>query len=317
MNPGLETCFTWRGAEGPSLRALVADTPARLDPRGVQEAFGERPATGTACIAGATRLWSPTQPSNARPLLDALTEACAQHPGRIALALSGGVDSAVLAALLRDRVVAYTLAPEMPEYSEVDEAARIATSLGLEWRRVHVSEHDFITALPEVITACETPLYNLHPVSRHLLARAVRADGFDVLLTGDGADEVFRGTTSDDYLPIVGALTRAAGLTPLAPFLAPAVIASVTGIPRDPGKQPLRALACALGVPEAIAMQPKHPRYAPAMDLTPHLDLPTISALARSLGRAPDLTSDRARVGWTTLALFARAYPGLDLSCAA
>ncbi len=316
MNPRLETTVQWRGAAGPSLRALVGAERVRLDPDGVRAAFGEVEPSGATCILGARRAWPAlAREVSARPLRGRLAQACANIPaGSAALALSGGVDSAVLAALLRGRVVAYTLAPELPGYSEASEAQALADGLGIPLRRVSATEDDFMTALPAAIRACECPLYNLHPVSRYLLARAVRADGFDMLVTGDGADEVFRGSSGADYLPIVGALTRAAGLVAIAPFLDPCVTSAVAG---DPDKRALRALAGELGVPEAIARAPKAPRYAPPMDLSRHHDPRRIAALGRGLGRAPASTTDRERVAWTTLALFARDFAGLDLSCAA
>jgi hypothetical protein len=130
-------------------------------------------------------------------------------------------------------------------------------------------------------------------VSRYLLAQAVRADGFDVLITGDGADEVFGGTTGGDYLPIVGALTRAAGLAAWAPFLDPAVVATVA---RDPGKRALRALAQELGVPAEVASRAKRPRFAPAMDLARHWD----AVRVRSSGgaRACAVAGDGSRYAW-------------------
>ena len=311
MNPELATHAEWRGRTGPSLRALIGETRVQLDPTGVRAAFGEAEPGDATCILGARRPWPHiVKNPDPRPLRAQLSEACAHIPPGTALALSGGVDSAVLAALLRDRIHAYTLAPSFPNYGELDEAATIADALDIPLRRVPLDEHDLVSALPAAIRACETPLYNLHPVSRHHLARAIRADGHTVLISGDGADEIFRGTTGADYLPIVGALTRAAGLRAFAPFLA-------LSAAHDPDKRPLRALACELGVPESIAWRPKTPRYAPALDLAPHRDPAHLLALARSLGRDPDDATDRARVAWTTLSLFARTFPGLDLACVA
>lgn len=324
MNPRLATQATFRGRTGPSLRDLVGDAHVQLDRHGVRAAFGELTSddptstTCPTCIIGARREWPQfTHREPTRPLNQLLTEACADLPPA-ALALSGGVDSAVLAALLRGRVVAYTLAPSLPGYQEIDEAQAIADALGIPLRRIVVREDDYVSSLPAAIAACETPLYNLHPVSRHLLARAVRADGHDILISGDGADEIFRGDTGADYLPIVGALTRAAGLTALAPFLTPQVAAAVI---RDPNKHALRSLACELGIPESIAWHPKTPRLAPRMNLARHQDSTHIAALAHHLGYHPDhppsLTHDRDDVAWTTLSLFARNFPGLDLACVA
>ena len=317
MNPRLVTQVWWGERAGPSLCALVGAAPVRLDPEGVRAAFGEIEPTGATCIAGARRPWPALlRGASTTPLPELLTRACADIPaGSVALALSGGVDSAVLAAVLaaalRGRVVAYTLAPALPGYSEASEAQAIAEALGIPLRRIPATEQDFVAALPAVIRRCETPLYNLHPVSRHLLAEAVKADGFDVLITGDGADELFRGTRGADYLPIVGALTRAAGLIAVAPFLDPIV----AEVPLDPDKRALRTFAGELGVPETIAWAPKAPRFAPPMDLSRHRDAARIAALGRYLGRTPARATDRERVAWTTLSLFADAFAGLDLSC--
>ncbi len=311
--------YKWRGWRGPSLVGLVGRARVELDPAGVSAAFGEREPGGATCIAGARRVLSgrlaPFHRQAPRPLRGQLERAC-EHlpPGRVALALSGGVDSAVLAALLATRATLYTLVPDLPGYGEEAEASAVAARLGLPLRRVRVEAGDYVSSLPAVIAAAETPLYNLHPVSRYLLARAVRADGFDVLVTGDGADEVFRGSSGADYLPIVDALVCAAGLVPVAPFLDREVRPFVA---EDRDKRCLRALALELGVPEQIALRAKQPRFAPPIDLSALWDAERIAALADRLARAPDTSSDRERVGWTTLALLSRSFPGLILSCAA
>lgn len=323
MNPRLLTQVAWDGQRGGSLRGLVGAAPVRLSRAGVKISFGEAEADGTMCIEGARWTWSSADEQDesraneargrAGSLRDALITACARVPaGRVALALSGGVDSAVLAALLRGRVAVYTLESGLAGYCEGDEAQSLADRLGLELRRVRVDEEALVRAVPGAIRACETPLYNLHPVSRYLLARAVRADECDVLITGDGADEVFGGTNGGDYLPVVGALTRAAGLTAWAPFLDPAV----AGFGLDVGKRMLRDLAVELGVPVEVATRVKRPRFVPALDLERYWDDVRVTELGRWLGLAPSRASDRACVGWTTLALFCEDYPGLE-RCAA
>lgn len=316
MNPRLATLVRWGGREGASLRALVGAARVRLDADGVRMAFGEVEADGAMCVAGARWAWARFEGDEAGAragLAEALRRACDDVPGgRGALALSGGVDSAVLAGLLRGRVVAYTLAPTFAGYGEVEEAREVAGRLGVELREVVVREEDYVESLPAAIRGCECALYNLHPVSRYLVARAARADGAAWLMTGDGADEVFRGTSGADYLPVVGALTRAAGLEAVAPFLAAGV---ATSVERDDGKRALRALACELGVPEAIAWRAKRPRMAPSMQVQRLVEDEEVAALGRCLGRVPGDATDRERVGWTTLALFIKNFPGIDLSC--
>ncbi|TRY28299.1 hypothetical protein FOI67_17475, partial [Geobacillus sp. LEMMJ02] len=57
---------------------------------------------------------------------------------------------------------------------------------------VRVNEADFVAALPRTTHAVEEPMFNLHPVAKLLLAEAMAADGVEVAITGDGADQVLR-----------------------------------------------------------------------------------------------------------------------------
>ncbi len=273
MRPPLEPRFEERatGRAGRSLRGLVGGVEGGgfvIDPEGVREALGEAQATGRTIVQGIARsttaLAAPPSASP-RPLWDALEQTLGDLPsGRVALAVSGGLDSALLWAALGDRAQAFTLATRLPGYCEVDDTLALARHLGLDLEVVEASADDVVEAAPRAVLAAETPLYNLHPVARLLLAERIRAAGFDVLVTGDGADEVCRGETGEDYLPIVGALMLEAGLEPVAPLLDDRVRAAM---PRHPAKRALRELALRLGVPSAHAERPKtlasRPRWRP------------------------------------------------------
>jgi len=310
------TEYDWHGTRSTSLTRLVRNAHVRLDAEGVRESFGEAERTSRTCIEGVHRIAAPQMArSGPRPFREIFEESCRPlRKNKIALALSGGIDSAVLAAMFRDCAVAYTLATPFEGYCEEREAVRIAQHLGVEIRVVHADEEDFVRALPDAIRACESPLYNLHPVSRYLLARAVHADGFDHLLTGDGADELFCDSNGADYLPIVCALGRGAGVTSVAPFCDPTLIPFVRV---DPSKIELREFALSLGIPPEIAYAPKRARFAPRMNLDRYWDTAEIEMLGQSIGQKPSPISDRDYVGWVTLLLFARAFPGLIQSCAA
>ncbi len=69
-------------------------------------------------------------------------------------------------------------------------------------------------------------------------------------------------------------------------------------------------------MPPAVAWQKKAPRYAPAFDVGRFLDRPLLGKLARALGRPLTLETDRDRVRFATLGLFARLVPGLEDACA-
>ncbi len=236
---------------------------------------------------------------------------------RIALALSGGLDSALLLALLCELgatdIPAYILVTDLPGYSERDAALDMAARLGVSTRLVPVSAADFVAALPQAIAAVEEPLFNLHPVAKLLLAQAMARDGIELAISGDGADQVLRRDVSANYLPLCRALFDAASVTLLAPFLDAAVVAWLLDRPADPDKTCLREIAARLELPARLVRGPKHSRLAPAMDLRRWAKPDELRALAAQLGLPePTLSRDEACVRWTTLALALRQFGVID-----
>ena len=227
---------------------------------------------------------------------------------RVALALSGGLDSALLLVLLRaigdQDVPVYILAVDLPDYSELDAALDTAHRWGVEPIVVEAGEADFVAALPEAIRHVEEPLFNLHPVAKLLLAKAMHRDGIELAISGDGADQVLNRDRSANYLPLCKALFDAVSVELHAPFLDPAVVAHLFSLPPDPAKQCLRDLADTLHLRAQLVRGPKRSRLAPPMALGPLLDKTRIATLAFRLQLpAPGLHDDAERVLWTTLLL--------------
>jgi asparagine synthase (glutamine-hydrolysing) len=113
----------------------------------------------------------------------------------LAAFVSGGVDSNLVAAIAKTRIpdlVGFTVDTCHPR-SEAPRAARTAAHLGLSLRTVRVDREAHLRHLPEAVEALEHPA--LHPSQPEmlLLCRAARAAGFTVVLTGEGADELFGG----------------------------------------------------------------------------------------------------------------------------
>jgi len=250
-----------------------------------------------------------TTPGDLHTVLQTALQNLLDSGQRIALALSGGLDSALLLALLRERdavrrVPCYILATGLPEYCERDAALDIARRMGATAHVVQVRPHDFVAALPRATRAVQEPMFNLHPVAKLLLADAMAADGIQAAISGDGADQVMCRDTSADYLPLCNALFTAASVRLHAPFLAPAVVSHLTALPPDPGKTRLRELGERLGLPDRLVRGPKHSRLAPAMSLGARLDAARIASLAATLRMpAPALRTDAQRVLWATLIL--------------
>ncbi|HEX6157809.1 MAG TPA: asparagine synthase C-terminal domain-containing protein, partial [Burkholderiales bacterium] len=111
--------------------------------------------------------------------------------------LSGGLDSSYVAALGRnyagERFHTFSLRFDDVEYDETAYQRLVAQQLGAEHHEVVVSRADIAAALPEVIAHAERPILRTAPAPLFLLSGLVRRHGIKVVLTGEGADEMFGG----------------------------------------------------------------------------------------------------------------------------
>ena len=111
--------------------------------------------------------------------------------------LSGGLDSSLVAALgLRakgERFYTFSLRFEDAEYDETPYQRLMVEHLGSEHREVIVSRSDIARVFPDVIAHTERPLLRTAPAPMFLLSELVRDAGIKVVLTGEGADEMFAG----------------------------------------------------------------------------------------------------------------------------
>jgi asparagine synthase (glutamine-hydrolysing) len=111
--------------------------------------------------------------------------------------LSGGLDSAATAALARgevgERLRTFSVTFADTDFDEARWQRAMAAELGTDHHRVHVTGEDIAAALAEVVWHAEAPLLRTAPAPLHALSGLVRAQGGKVVLTGEGADEVFCG----------------------------------------------------------------------------------------------------------------------------
>ncbi|MEA3191874.1 MAG: hypothetical protein QOD26_207 [Betaproteobacteria bacterium] len=111
--------------------------------------------------------------------------------------LSGGLDSSLVAALGRrvagDRFQTFSLRFEDAEYDETGYQRLAARAVGSEHYEVLVSREDIAEVFPDVVRHAERPLLRTAPAPLFLLSRLVRRRGIKVVLTGEGADEMFAG----------------------------------------------------------------------------------------------------------------------------
>ncbi len=110
--------------------------------------------------------------------------------------LSGGLDSSLVAALAHrstKRFSTFSVRFEDAEYDETSFQREVAGALGTDHHELLVTREDIARALPSVIAHAERPILRTAPAPLFLLSKLVRDAGIKVVLTGEGADEVFAG----------------------------------------------------------------------------------------------------------------------------
>jgi len=111
--------------------------------------------------------------------------------------LSGGLDSAIVATLaarrVGDRLRTFSVGFESAEHDETAYQAQMVAVLGTAHSAIRVSGADIARVFPDVIEKAERPILRTAPAPMHLLSGLVRENGMKVVLTGEGADEVFAG----------------------------------------------------------------------------------------------------------------------------
>jgi asparagine synthase (glutamine-hydrolysing) len=111
--------------------------------------------------------------------------------------LSGGLDSSLVAAMGRrfagNRFQTFSLRFEDAEYDETEYQRLMVNGLGSEHHEVVVSRSDIANVFPEVVYHTERPILRTAPAPLFLLSKLVRNHGVKVVLTGEGADEMFAG----------------------------------------------------------------------------------------------------------------------------
>ena len=111
--------------------------------------------------------------------------------------LSGGLDSSLVAAMGRrvkgDRFLTFSVRFEDQEYDETPFQRAVVDLIGSDHREVVVRRRDIAEAFPAVVAHAERPLLRTAPAPLFLLSGLVRQAGIKVVLTGEGADEMFAG----------------------------------------------------------------------------------------------------------------------------
>src|SRR5262245_32566622 len=141
----------------------------------------------------------PSDEDAARELLSLYRAAVGRHllsDVPVGIFLSGGLDSALLLALMNEHGGpwrAYTIGyGETFEDDELKDAAETASLLGAEHIQVQLDREEFERSLPRIVASLEEPVASSSIVPMYFVSQRARQD-VKVALIGQGPDELFCG----------------------------------------------------------------------------------------------------------------------------
>lgn len=141
--------------------------------------------------------------------------------------LSGGIDSSIVAIVaqrLRARPIdtfsvgydgALAHASDGLANQDADFARLVSAQIGSTHHEVRLGDRDLRDLLPPVVAALDEPFCEATSVAQYALARLARQHEVKVLLTGDGADELFGGYGWYQYAQFLERMARVPALAPL------------------------------------------------------------------------------------------------------
>lgn len=115
----------------------------------------------------------------------------------VAAYLSGGLDSSAIVALIHNYtdnpLRTFSLSFADAEFDESREQAAMVRHTGTDHSTLRCSRRDIGEVFPRLIKHTESPVLRTAAAPLMLLSAKVRESGYKVVLTGEGADEVFAG----------------------------------------------------------------------------------------------------------------------------
>ncbi|MCP4581924.1 MAG: asparagine synthase (glutamine-hydrolyzing) [candidate division Zixibacteria bacterium] len=111
--------------------------------------------------------------------------------------LSGGLDSSATVALIKrftdTKIETFSIAFQDKAYDESGYQNQMAEYLGTNHHQITCTYKDIAENFPGVIWHAERPILRTAPTPLMMLSGLVRQNDFKVVLTGEGADEIFGG----------------------------------------------------------------------------------------------------------------------------
>lgn len=111
--------------------------------------------------------------------------------------VSGGLDSSITASLAASAsphtLRSFSITFDDPRFDESDFQREVAADVGSIHAIAAIGQDSIAKSFPKVLWHTETPLLRTAPVPMYHLAKLTRDSGIKVVLTGEGADELFLG----------------------------------------------------------------------------------------------------------------------------
>ena len=121
----------------------------------------------------------------------------------IAFCLSGGVDSSSLVSVaskvLNYKVKTFSIIDEDPRYDETENIRKVVSDLNCKFELINLKDIDFIEKLKNLVNYHDGPISTISYLIHSLISEVASNQGFKVIVSGTGADELFTGYY-DHYL---------------------------------------------------------------------------------------------------------------------
>ncbi len=114
----------------------------------------------------------------------------------VAAMTSGGVDSSLITAQIKEvksDIIGYVADVKGTDIPEIERARKVCDHLDVELRPVTVDVEEYLRLWPFAVYHNDQPNFYSQNPAFLAVVQAARNDGFKVMLTGEGADELFGG----------------------------------------------------------------------------------------------------------------------------
>lgn len=117
----------------------------------------------------------------------------------VAAFLSGGTDSSTIAGVLTElqgkSARTYSIGFSADGFDEIEYARMAGKRFGLDMREYYLTPDDVLATIPVIAQHYDEPFANESAVPTYFCAKLAKADGYQIMLAGDGGDELFGGNT--------------------------------------------------------------------------------------------------------------------------